>query len=175
MNEPKYIIVNNHKILCTEIYRKSISRNYLFSKKTVPCLLTFNNIKLSKTFTNKMCHYNFEEICLTDYDNDVKELTSDHRFTMYKNVELRGFLKQKNNIEDMKIIKINKEYSKKIDNLINTQSLFLYEINSFKLYTNEDTKLTLSINGIILEPNIKIHDDDHLQIVKNYLDSYIHS
>ena len=173
MNEPNYIIVNNNKCFCPEIYRKSISRNYLFSKKTVPCLITFNNEKLSKTFTNKMCHYHFEEICLTDYDPDIKENTSNHRFIMYKDVEFRGYLKRKNKFEEMKTSIINKKYSKTINDLIYTQSLFLYVIKSFKLYRNEDSKIILSINGILLEPNIKIHDDDHLQIVKNYLDSYI--
>ena len=120
-----------------------------------------------------MCHYNFEDICLTDYDPDIKKKTSNHRFIMYKDVQFRGYLKRKNNFEEMKTTIINKEYSKKINNIIYTQSLFLYVIKSFKLYRNEDTKITLSINGILLEPVIKIHDDDHLQIVKNYLDAYI--
>ena len=173
MNNYSYIIVNNNKCFCPEIYRKSISKNYLFSKNTVPCLITINNERLSKTFSNKMCHYNFEEICLTDYDPDIKENTQNHRFIMYKDVEFRGYLKRKKKFEEMKTTIINKEYSKTINNLIYTQSLFLYVIKSFKLYRNEDTKITLSINGILLEPVINIHDDDHMQIVKNYLDSYI--
>ena len=171
MNNYNYIIVNNNKCFCPEMYRKSIAKNYMFSKRTVPCLITFTEERLSKTFSNKMCHYKFEDICLSDYDSDDKEFSPNNRFIMYNNVEFNGFLKRKNEFEEMKTSIINKEHSKTINDLIYTQSLFLFVIKSFKLYRKKNDDITLSIHGILLEPIVNIHDDDHLQIVKEYLES----
>ena len=139
MNNQNYIIVNNNQCFCQEVYRKSISKHYLFSKRTVPCLFTFTNDKLCEKFADEMSRYNFEEICLTDYDTDKKIKTPDNLFNLYRNVTLTGFLRKKEFTEEFETTRINKKHSDIINNLVYTQNLYLFSLESFMMYPEQKT------------------------------------
>jgi len=175
MNKTNYIIVLNKQCLCPEVYRKSISNHYLFSKRTVPCLFTFDNHVLCNRFVFEMSHYSFDEVFLADYDKETKFKTPNDMFNMYQDVTLNGFVKKKQKtLDTFTTSSITTTHSNIINKLVYTQSLIMYSIKSFVIHqdTQDESIINLSIQGILLEPILDdLDDEQHLQIIKKNLES----